>query len=281
MKTLLITGGSGFIGRNLVEQLSSSYTIFSPSHSELDLTNSQVVDAFFQKNHIDVVIHAAYIGGNRKTPFIEDATEKNLQMFMYLARNEKNYQKMIYLGSGAEYDKSKPIVRVKEEEFYTSEPKDQYGMSKYLCSLMAKWFQKVTVLRLFGVYGKYEDKETRFISDAICTALTGRPIQINQNVTFDYLYIDDLAEVVKDFIENDRKDRVYNVGSGKPIDLFSIAKIIKEIAGIDYEIEIKKDGMGNEYTCDMERLSKEVINLRFTPLEKGIQELYEWYKKTT
>ena len=54
-KNVLITGSSGFIGRNLKEQLKEKYNLFTPSHLKLELTDFKEVKKYFQHNQIDVV----------------------------------------------------------------------------------------------------------------------------------------------------------------------------------------------------------------------------------
>lgn len=62
---ILLTGGSGFIGRNIIESLSDRYNIIAPTHSMLELTDENTVSAFFRSNEIDVVIHSAVKPGHR------------------------------------------------------------------------------------------------------------------------------------------------------------------------------------------------------------------------
>ena len=59
---VLVTGGRGFIGKNLLEQLPQDYNLIAPSHSELDLLDWSAVESFFKKNKIDVVVHCSNIG---------------------------------------------------------------------------------------------------------------------------------------------------------------------------------------------------------------------------
>ena len=54
---ILITGGNGFIGRNLIKTLNKEYEIFAPSSSELDLTSTESVEKYFQNKYFDVLIH--------------------------------------------------------------------------------------------------------------------------------------------------------------------------------------------------------------------------------
>lgn len=277
--TIFLTGGGSFIGRNILEKLSTKYKIFAPSHKELDLLDSNSVDSFFKGHRMDVVIHAAYIGGSKK-PYVPDAVEKNLRMFFNIVRNYIHFKKMIHLGSGAEYDKSRPLVKIKEENFGDRIPIDQYGFSKYLCSLYASNLKKVVVLRLFAIFGKYEDMDTRFISHAIYCALFNLPITIRKNVFFDYLYVDDFIRILEYFIDSESKEKSYNIGRGESVDLLNIANLINKISKNNSKIIIKKKGIDNEYTCDNSRLKREIHNLQFTRFEESIRELYSWYKST-
>ena len=72
---VLITGGSGFIGRNLVEQLSLNHIILSPTHKQLDLTDETAVELYFLTNSFDVIIHCACREGS-------NCLEDNLRMFL-------------------------------------------------------------------------------------------------------------------------------------------------------------------------------------------------------
>ena len=58
-KTILVTGGRGFIGRNVVEGLSGIYHVLAPGHEELDLLDEAKVRSFFEEQQIAVVIHCA------------------------------------------------------------------------------------------------------------------------------------------------------------------------------------------------------------------------------
>lgn len=284
MKTILITGGTGFIGKNLVEHLSKNkkYKTLAPKHGELELLDENAVRDFFAKNKIDFVIHTAHFGGNRKLTLIEcqDALEKNLRMFFNIASNSKRYGRMIFFGSGAEYDKSQDIRQVKEEEFGKYVPRDEYGFAKFICSkyIEASADNKIISIRPFGVFGKYEDYETRFISNIMCRILLELPVEINQNMLLDYVYIGDVCRIIEHFIEHEPKHRSYNLGNGKHMDLLALAKKIKQMSRNNFEIKIKKKGMNKEYTCDNSRLMKEIPGFKFTPIEKSLRGLYTWYK---
>ncbi|MDD4937793.1 MAG: NAD(P)-dependent oxidoreductase [Candidatus Shapirobacteria bacterium] len=277
-KNVLITGANGFIGKNFSEQLKDKYNLLTPSRSELDLLNEVKVDNFFQKNNIDVVVHAAVVGGSRKEEQIDLALSQNLRMFFNILKNKKYFKKMIYLGSGAEYNKIKPIIEVKETDFGKTIPSDEYGFFKYICSKYIEEQDNIISLRIFGMFGKYEDYRYRFISNAICQNLSGSPITINQNVFFDYVFIDDFVKIVDYFIDNDVKHKFYNIGTGKKIDLVTIANLINEVADKKSKIIVKNKGLNNEYTCNNERLMSELDNFEFNDIRNSIKSLYNWYR---
>ena len=190
MKKIFITGANGFIGKNLCEGLREYYDIFSLSRNELNLLDESEVEEYFKKNYFDAIIHCATQNASRNAKESLDLVlERNLRMFFNLERCSNYYGKMYYLGSGAEYDMENYIPFMKEEYFGRHIPKDGYGFSKYIMSKISSNRNNIYDLRLFGVYGKYEDWEIRFISNAICKAMYNLPITIKQNVYFDYLYI--------------------------------------------------------------------------------------------
>jgi len=282
-KTILITGSSGFIGCNLFNKLQKDkYNLIAPTHEELNLLDGNSVFEFFSKNNIDIVLHCAASGVNKKNNN-SDTLKNNLLMFFNIIGVKAFFTKMINFGSGAEYDKSRDIVQISEEEFGKRIPKDDYGLSKFICAKYAMDVDFITHIRLFGVFGEKEDYKTRFISNAICNAIVNNQISINQNVYFDYLCINDLVKIVDRMISLEKTDyKVYNVGSGIRVDLLSIAKKICDKLNIENPIKINVEGLNREYTCNISRAKSEFLkDFNFTNLDISIDELIGFYKKNT
>lgn len=274
---VLLTGGSGFVGKNLLEQLSSHHAITAPTHNELDLLDEKAVERFFNANEFGVVIHTAGPGVVPGQANVSGIADDTLRMFKNIAGSLKTDQRMIFLGSGAEYDKRKDLIGIKEQSFGESEPADEYGLAKYECSKIIETRENITNLRCFGVYGKYENTK-RFISAAILSALHDQPIVIRQNVVYDFLYIDDLVKIIDYFITNKPKEKFYNAVSGNKIDLVTLANIVKEIIPSHSAIVVEQQGLQKEYSANNSRLLKEIPDFQFTSPQKGIEKLSEYYK---
>ncbi len=275
---IFLTGGSSFIGRNFKEQLCGRFDILAPTHAELDLTDSAAVYQFLEKNPADVVVHAANVGGNRKQPQVAVNTQINLKMFFNLVRAKPFFSRMIMLGSGAEYDKQQPLVKVKETDFDKHVPGDEYGFFKYVCSQYAAKVDFITHLRLFAVFGKYEDYETRFISNAICRALLKAPVTMRQNVMFDYLFIDDFIKILERFIVQKPKEIFINIGRGEAIDLITLAKKVISEIGYETQVQVASEGWAKEYSCDVACLRQIFPDIIYTPIDTAIAQLVAYYK---
>jgi len=275
---ILLTGGSGFIGRNIKESyLREKYSITAPTHQELDCSNDESVSRFFKEKSFDVVIHAAAKPGHRNAADTSNLFLINSRMLFNLLKNQDHWGKLINMGSGAIYGMEHYIPKMSESYFGTHIPKDEHGYNKYIFGKLLPSLTNVYDFRIFGIYGKYEDYAIRFISNAICKSLFDLPITLKQNRKFDYLFIDDLMPILEHFIENNPSEQAFNITPYESIDLLSIAELIRTISNKDVEIQIGKEGIGLEYSGDNSRLRKEIADLKFTKIEDGIADLYNWY----
>lgn len=277
MKTVLITGSGGFIGSNLKEALFKKYNLLSPRSFELDLCDKEKVREYFKNNEIDFIIHCASTGGVRGVEDSSEVIEKNLLMVDNLLESKKDETKMILFGSGAMYDRFRELHKVSEEEIGENIPKELYGRAKMLISQKIEKRDDVVCLNIFGCYGKNE-KPSRFPSYAISQNLKKEKIEINQNVVFDYLYIDDLIKIIEFLLLNKTKYKIFNVTPDKSISLVEIAEIVNKISDFKSEIIIKEPKMNFEYTGDNQRLREILPDFEFTSYEKGLRELFNFIK---
>ena len=277
--SVLLTGGSGFIGKNIIDSyLGNKYQLIAPRHHEMDLTNCNEVDRFFSNNEIDFVIHSAVKPGHRNAPNTADLFYLNSRMFYNLMHNASSFKKMIYLSSGSVYDMAQQNLDNVSEDFVGHLiPEDEHGFFRYATAKYIENIDNVVELRIFSIYGKYEDYAIRFISNAICKSIFDLPITIKQNRLFNFMHVDDLMPILEFFLENNSKYSSYNVCHDSPISLLDVAHIINRIHGKGLPIQIASDGIGYTYSGSNARLRSEIRSLYFAPLREGIQRLYDWY----
>lgn len=277
MKNILITGSGGFIGKNLKEYLKTKYNLLTPRSSELNLCNRKEVETYFSNHTIDFIIHCASTGGARGVQDKNTTIEENLSMVENLLKNKQKNVRMILFGSGAMYDKTRPICKISEAEIGRIIPEDLYGKSKMLIANMIKDRKDILMLNIFACYG-YGEKASRFPTYAINQAIKNLPIEINQNVVFDYLFVEDMDKIVEYFIKNIPQNNILNITPTYSISLKEIAETINSITKIPVDIIIKNPAMNNEYTGDNSLLLKNYPELTFTDMKTGITKLYQYIK---
>lgn len=257
MKTALLTGQTGFVGKNVRDILNESFHLLAPGRSELDLRDAVSVENYFDTHQVDVVFHCANPNPvknqlDTNEHFMEDC----MRIFLNLYRCRHKYGKMIYLGSGAEYDKSMEVVNIREEDCFRSPPKDPYGLSKYAMNMMADQSDNVYNLCLFACFGPW-DHASKFITHCIRCCLRGEEITIRQDCRFDYIHVYDLGKMMVWLGENQPKHHMYNVSGCQHMLLSEIAEEVRRQMGAPHPVRVLNPGLNREYTANGERFWKE------------------------
>jgi GDP-L-fucose synthase len=275
---ILITGGSGFIGRNLLEQYAGRYDVLAPSRAELDLLDASAVRAYLERHRFDAVIHAATVRSNRRLGAPPHLMPHNCRMFFNLARNTSAFGRLLFLSSGAVYDRAQPLPRVSEDFFDCHVPAGDYGLSKYVCAKAVDVMDRVFELRLFGVFGPHEDWRVRFLSNACCRAVWDLPVVIRQNANFDYLDVTDLGRILERFLVKILRHRHYNISSGRAVELKTLAGMVVRASGKKLEIVVRREEMGADYCGDNSRMLAEIPDFETSGMADSIRRLYAWYE---
>ena len=279
-KRILLTGGSGFIGKNIRESfLAEQYEIVAPRSKELNLTDTAAVDAFFQQNSFDVVLHAATKPGHRNAKDPTNLFYTNVRMFENLVRHTDKFGKLINFGSGAVYDIATDNRLVTEDQIGLRMGTDDHSFCKYVVHERIEALPNVIDLNIFGIFGKYEDWEIRFISNAICKTLFGLPITMRQNRRFSYLYVKDLMPILAYMIEHDMAHKSYNITPDGETELLQAAQTVWQVGNKKNDIRIATPGYGLNYSGTNARLKTEIKDLAFTPFERAVKELFVYYSQ--
>lgn len=273
---VLITGGGGFVGRNLAHLLPQyGHTTIAPTRQELDMTNYESYVEYLNRHCPDAIIHTAF-KGHFSSQNTESDLVANLTMYETLYLADAYDRPTIIFGSGAEFDRRFSIDNTPEHELFHSYPLDLYGLTKNIISRRfldgtyedGTYISNPFLLRLFGCFGD-DEPDFRFIKRSILRLKQELPIEIERDKHMDFFYIEDVAAVVDRVITNQETGfRHINLVYENKTSLSQIAKTICKTMNVPERIEIKNIGMDNSYTGDGTLLASQKIDLY--GLEQGI-----------
>ena len=274
MTSILILGSTGFIGKNLKNLFEEhdDYKVYAPNRSELNLLNPKACENYLSKTKPDIVIFSVVD---------INSIEKSVLPFFNIYRYQHNFKYLINLGSGAEYDRNSAVELISEEEYGRSIPTDTYSASKFIISneiensLQNKFFN----IRLFGVFGPYEDSSRRFISNNILNIKNNSKIVVNKNMVLDYISVWDLYNLITLIIPKlPLPFKSFNFCRGREsISLLEIAKIIKLLTNTNLDIEVKDGNLAPPYTGSNKKISEFLRGFELMSLESSIRKLYKYY----
>jgi len=251
MLNVLVTGCSGYIATSLIHSLQPRYNITAIGRKDFDLTDQKATDNWFEDKQFDIIIHTASIIGGRLHEDNEYVLTTNIKMFFNILKNKNKFKKFINFGSGA------------EEYPYNS----FYGLSKHIISTYIEREQFFYNLRIYGVFNANEI-ETRFIKNSITNYINKQPILINQNRYMDFIYMDDLIELVEYYINNIDLEKNINCVYKHKYTLNDIAGIINKLSIHTVPIIHEKQGMNTEY------INKSNLPIATLGLEEGIKRTF-------
>lgn len=244
MKTLLVTGSSGFLGSLIINSLKDEYNLLGVSRSEAnpnfyqcDLTSNKEVAELAQLTSPDVIIHAA---GLKNIQFCEENPE-----IAYMVNSEavKNIAyhfpaaKIIYI--------STDYVFSGDEGMYLEQdvpnPKTVYGKSKYEGEIIGRNIagKNFKVVRTASIFSK-NSSFVKYLRDSIANNV---PIKSYSDCVFSPTYINDLVESLKKLIEGDYAQDIFHV-VGDEISRYYFAKSYFEAGNYDLKNLIKSENKG-------------------------------------
>ena len=210
LNKILVTGHRGFIGTHLMRALPEAigYDILDGN----DILNIETLEKVVKDNNIDTIIHLAAISNRQET-------DKNPQLslttnvvgsynVLEVAKRHNVYT--ILASSAAIYEPDKTI----------------YGASKDFMEKLSRFFENVTIFRMFNVYGEGSKSVIGIFENAI---EKGEPITLNGNTIRDYIHIDDVVAKFLEVLKT--KPSLIEVGTGTGRTLLDVVELIETKLG--------------------------------------------------
>ena len=250
---IMITGSNGFIGKQLSSCLREyGHRTFECNRSTLDLSDSKAVQAFFNGNYFDVVIHCALVGRENIYSNDENIVKDNIVMWDNLVNNRHRFKKLINFGSGHEFDITTDINYAEEQDIFSIEPEMPYGKVKSLIARDLIQYENFYNLRVFGIF-HYTESPKRFFRK-IATS-SKRDFHIDQDKYVDYINLEDIFPMIDIILNGEAKHRDINLVYQEKLLLSEMAHMFNNITMSNANIVIDHEMIGLSYTGDFRRFA--------------------------
>lgn len=306
-KRVLVTGGAGFVGSNLVERVVSAGgevvvldDLFTGTKKNIEagvdyeFVEGSVVDAALVSSlvkRVDLVAHLAArnIIASTKNPRDDYAANIGGTLNVLMAMREHEVERAVYSSSASVYGNPKNLPISEDEHTHTFSP---YAVSKlagenYCMAFFETYGLPVTTVRYSNIYGPKQDTANPYcgvVARFIELIDRGEPPQLHGDgqQTRDFTYVDDAVDATLVALLSPRADgMVYNLGTGTETKIIEIVHILCRILGKDVTpVHIDRRDIDNirRRVLNIERIRS---RLRWQPtidLETGLRRTVEWYR---
>ena len=301
-KKVLVTGGSGFLGRVVCAKLTErgASDVFIPRSRDFDLTLPDHVEKLFADQSPDLVIHLAArvggIGANMKNPATLYLTNLLMGTYVIEEARRREIDKTVIVGTICSYPKFTEVP-FKEEALWDGYPEETnapYGIAKkallaHAQANRAQYGQNTIYLLPTNLYGP-GDKFNAAVSHVI-PALIKKFVEAKENAdpsvsvwgtgsaTREFLYVDDAAEGIVRGAEAYDGEEPVNLGTGREVPIKELAELIARLTDFDGEIvwdSSKPDGQPRR-SVDTTRAQRLFGFHAQTELEDGLRTTIDWY----
>jgi GDP-L-fucose synthase len=300
----LVTGGAGFLGRHVVEQLRQAGVSepIVPRRRDTDLTDPAAVARLFADARPEVVIHLAAevggIGANRRSP--GRFFYANMAMGLHVIEQARlsGVRKLVLVGTVCSYPKHTPVP-FRETELWNGYPEETnapYGVAKKALLTMLGAYREQYDLRgigllpvnLYGPGDEFEPERSHVIPALIRKCVEAREAGRERIVCWgtgsasrEFLYVEDCAEAIVRATALYEGAEPVNVGSGQETTIRALVERIADLTRFEGRIDwdaSQPDGQPRR-CLDVSGARERFGFTARTPLEEGLRKTVEWYEE--
>lgn len=304
----LVTGGAGFIGSNIVDELvrrEHSVTVLDDLstgkeknlagvRSKVDFRAGSIVDLAAVQSascNVDCVLHLAArtsVPRSVLDPLETNRVNINGTLNVLVAARDAGVRRVVYAASSSAYGETRTLPKV---ETMPAAPISPYGVTKYVGELYARVFGRVYGLesasvRYFNVFGPRQDPTSQYsgvLSRFMLAVIKGDPVTIygDGEQSRDFTYVDNVVdETLRACEAGGASGKVFNGGTGARITLNQVVKQLEKIVGkkILVKYEAPRAGDIRDSQADIS-LARNVLD--YSPrvtFNEGLERTWEWYK---
>lgn len=298
MKKILVTGGTGMVGRELKSFLPDAYY---PQSSELDLKDSKQVEEYLLKNKFDYIIHLAAHVGSLHDNIINSVSyfDENILMNTVITKYayESGVKNFLGILSTCIYPDNCNIFPIKEVQLHEGKPhKDlmTYAYAKRSHSVQLDAYKKsyqvnynyLIPCNIYGVANFKHKDRMHYINDLIVKIIKSKKENKDYIELFgdgtplrQFMLAEDFAKIIFDYIRNGINNS-FNIAPSWNMSIDEIARIaLKACDASNFSIVYDKSKPNGQFRKDVDtKILKETFPaFEFTSLENGIKKIYNYY----